>query len=228
MKNKKIFDFNSFAISNYASSQLNINNNYKFCSNPIECVKKFDLIEEKTLDNFYLQKIEKDILKKTNKVNTPVVIGFKSVGNLYDIKTPSIHNLKKIIKKYINIYKKKFKEKNSTLIKYWPKKYNINAWYIRLKRGGEVLSHIHDGWLSGVFYVKKDDKKNISFSKEGELEVSYKLSNLKEFKENNFKKTIYVNKGNLILFPSSLPHRVVPYKGSQARLSIAFDMKPLY
>ena len=227
MKNKKIFDFNSFAISNYASNQLDINNNYKFCSNPINCVRNFDLIEDNSLNSFDLRKIEKDILKKTNKVNTPVVIGFKSLGNLYDIKTPSINNLKMIIEKYVNIYKKKFEEKNSILIKDWPKKYNINAWYIRLKSGGQVMSHIHDGWLSGVIYIKKTSKKKLNFTSEGELEVNYRFSNLKKFKKNLFKKTILVKEGNLVLFPSSLPHRVIPYKGSQERLSIAFDMKPL-
>jgi uncharacterized protein (TIGR02466 family) len=227
MKSKKVFDFNSYAISNYASNQLNINNNYKFCKDPINCVSNFDLIRENILDSYDLQKIEKDILKKTNKVNTPVVKGFKSLGNLYDIETTSINNLKKIIRKYINKYKKNFKDKNSTLIKNWPKKYVINAWYIRLKSGGEVLSHIHDGWLSGVLYIKKIDKKKIHSNTEGELEVNYRFSNLKEFKKNFFKKIVFVNEGNLVLFPSSLPHRVIPYKGHQERLSIAFDMKPL-
>ena len=227
MKKKNLFDFNSYAISNYASDQLNIYNNYKFCNNPIDCVKTFDLIEEKTLNNLDLKKIEKDILKKTNKVNTPVVIGFKSLGNLYDIKTPSIDRLKKIIEKYLKIYKKGFKEENSTLIKHWPNKYKINAWYIRLKNGGEVLSHIHDGWLSGVIYIKKTKKKISQHNTEGELEVNYRFSNLKEFKKNIYKKNIFVNEGNIVLFPSSLPHRVIPYKGSEERLSIAFDMKPL-
>ena len=96
-----------------------------------------------------------------------------------------------------------------------------------MKSGGQVMSHIHDGWLSGVIYIKKTSKKKLNFTSEGELEVNYRFSNLKKFKKNLFKKTILVKEGNLVLFPSSLPHRVIPYKGSQERLSIAFDMKPL-
>ena len=85
-----------------------------------------------------------------------------------------------------------------------------------------------DGWLSGVFYIKTSKKNKVLRSNAGELEVNYKFSNLKEFKRNNFKRVINVNDGDLLLFPSSLPHHVIPYEGKNERLSIAFDMKPLY
>ena len=223
----KNFDFNSFAICNYASDQLAIPNPYSFCTAPIENVSKFELLKNKKIDKIFLSKLRKDILFETKKVDTPVVRGFKSMGNLYDIESDSVKKLKKIILSHINIYKDKFHQKNSILIKKWPNFFYINAWYIRLKRSGEVLSHIHDGWLSGVFYVTKPIKTHSSLSNAGELEVNYRYSNLKEFKKNNFKKIIRVNQGDLLLFPSSLPHRVIPYRALDERLSIAFDMKPL-
>jgi uncharacterized protein (TIGR02466 family) len=224
----KNFDFNSFAICNYASNQLSIPNPYSFCNDPINFVSKFELLKEKKIDRIFLSKLAKDIIIKTKKVDTPVVKGFKSMGNLYDIKSTSVKKLKKIIFSHINIYKNNFPQRNSILIKNWPKNFNINAWYIRLKKSGEVLSHIHDGWLSGVFYIKKSIKISSSFSNAGELEVSNQYSDLKEFKKNSSKKIITVNEGDLILFPSSLPHRVIPYQSSDERLSVAFDMKPLF
>lgn len=225
-KIKKV-DFNSLAICNYASDQLSIKNPYSLCEKPIEQVCKSELIRDQKIDKNFLNQLEKDIITGIDKVNTPVVKGFKSMGNLYDVKLPSIEKLKRIIFLNIMSYKNNFENKNSLLIKKWPKKFYINAWYIKLKKGGEVLSHIHDGWLSGVFYIKTSKNKHSKHSNAGELEVNYKFSNLKEFKRNIFKKVIRVNDGDLLLFPSSLPHRVVPYKGSDERLSIAFDMKPL-
>jgi len=227
LNNIKKVDFNSLAICNYASDQLSIKNPYSLCERPIEKVLKLELKKEKKINQNFLYRLEKDIIAGTNKVNTPVVIGFKSMGNLFDAKLPSIEKLKKIIFSNIISYKNNFENKNSLLIKKWPKKFYINAWYIRLKKGGEVLSHIHDGWLSGVFYIKTSKKNKLPNSNAGELEVNYKFSNLKEFKKNIFKKVIRVNDGDLLLFPSSLPHHVIPYKGVDERLSIAFDMKPL-
>ena len=226
---KKInkIDFNSLAICNYAADQLEINNPYPLCEKPIENVLKIELKKDKKIDKNFLNSLEKDVIRGSNKVKTPVVIGFKSMGNLFDTKLPSIKKLKKIILSHILNYKNNFKDKNSLLIKKWPKKFYINAWYIKLKKGGEVLSHIHDGWLSGVFYIKTSKKNNELHSNAGELEVNYKFSNLKEYKKNIFRKIIFVNEGDLLLFPSSLPHHVVPYKGKDERLSIAFDMKPL-
>jgi uncharacterized protein (TIGR02466 family) len=228
LNNIKKVDFNSLAICNYASVQLSIKNPYSFCEKPIDKVLKIELKKNKKIDQNFLHKLEKDIITGTNKVNTPVVIGFKSMGNLFDAKLPSIEMLKKIIYSNIISYKNNFENKNSLLIKKWPKKFYINAWYIRLKKGGEVLPHIHDGWLSGVFYIKTSKKNKVLRSNAGELEVNYKFSNLKEFKRNNFKRVINVNDGDLLLFPSSLPHHVIPYEGKNERLSIAFDMKPLY
>lgn len=224
---KKKVDFNLLAVANHVSRQLNIKNFYPFCKNPIDNLVKFKLIDEKIVSYDFLKKVEKDISYKRKHVNTPKVLGFKSLGNLYELNTNSLNKCKKIILDCIKNYKKNFNDLNSILIKKWPKKFTINAWYIKLKKGGEVLPHIHDGWLSGVFYIKKK-KKSIKqkLSNEGELEVSNKFMDLKEFIKSS-KKTIYVNTGDLVLFPSSLPHRVIPYNSNYERLSIAFDMKPV-
>ena len=41
------------------------------------------------------------------------------------------------------------------IIRKWPEKIELNAWYVRLLKGGHQSSHIHPGgWVSGVFYLK--------------------------------------------------------------------------
>ena len=35
-----------------------------------------------------------------------------------------------------------------------PNKKKMKGWYIRIKRGGGIGYHIHNSWLSGVFYSR--------------------------------------------------------------------------
>ena len=222
-RNEKL-NFNALAASNYVSDQWGIKNYYKFCDDPMEFITSVNLLNEKKIDKKFLNELEKNIVKYTDRTSTPVVIGFKSLGNLLDIKAKVITKFKKILMECLKNYKKEHSNKSSTLISKWPKKFNINAWYIRLSQGGEVTSHVHNGWVSGVFYVKKQ-KTNVK-SNVGKLEISYRYNNLPIKKKNFSKRIINSESGGLVLFPSSLPHRVLPFNSKKERLSIAFDAVP--
>ena len=223
-RNKKL-NFNALATSNYVSDQWGIKNYYKFCDNPMEFVTSINLLNEKKIDKKFLTYLEKNIVNFSDHTSTPVVIGFKSLGNLLDIKTETIIKFKKILIECLRNYKKRYLSKRSSiLISKWPKKFNINAWYIRLSKGGEVTSHVHNGWVSGVFYLKK--QKTNGKSNVGELEISYRYKNLPIRNKKFPKKIINSESGELVLFPSSLPHRVLPFNSKKERLSIAFDAVP--
>ena len=222
-KNKNINkrDFTAYAISNFVSHQWNIKNYYKFCDKPMDFIYNENLIDKKIVSKKFINNLKKIIINFSNHTKTPVVKGFKSLGNLFEIKNKNIELFRKILINRLHNYKKKFSYSDSDMIKSWPKKFKINAWYIRLRKGGEVTSHIHHGWVSGVFYIKKpiQNKKD--------LEISYKYQNLPETTKKSPKVNLKTNEGRLILFPSSLPHRVLPYKSKKTeRVSIAFDMIP--
>ena len=217
---QKKYNFTAFAITNFASKQLNVKNYYEFCNNPTEKIFVENLITTKKIKKSFLTKLEKDIKKNLHSTATPVVVGLKSLGNLLHINTKSIKDFKKLLFSYLKKYKN-IHDKNSIIFAKWPQKFNVNAWYIRLYQGGEVGSHIHHGWVSGVFYVKKkySDKK-------GDLEITEKYGDLigKKNKINSVK--LPTKPGDLVLFPSSLPHRVIPFQRKSERISIAFDMFP--
>jgi len=91
-----------------------------------------------------------------------------------------------------------------------------------LKNNGFQESHNHSsGWLSAVFYLDipdklKGDEGNIEFSLHGY-----------EFPKNSNiipKKKIEPKDGKLILFPSTLYHKTIPFKSKKERISMAFDL----
>ena len=94
-----------------------------------------------------------------------------------------------------------------------------------LKGEGYNTPHIHPaGWLSGVVYLKmpKSIKKNeagIEFSLHGE---DYLVKN-----RSIPTKTIVPTIGDLVLFPSSLFHKTIPFKSNEERIVIAFDIHKL-
>ncbi len=220
-KKQKKYNFTAFAITNFASKQLNVKNHYEFCKNPIDKIFIENLISSKKITSNFLSKLERDIKKNLNSTATPVVVGLKSLGNLLHINTKSIKDFKKLLFFYLERYRQMYR-KDSIIFAKWPKKFNVNAWYIRLYQGGEVGSHIHHGWVSGVFYVKKkySDKK-------GDLEITERYEDLTGKGNNISTVKLPTKPGDLVLFPSSLPHRVIPFQKKSERISVAFDMFPV-
>ena len=220
-KKQKKYNFTAFAITNFASKQLNVKNHYEFCKNPIDKIFIENLISSKKITSNFLSRLERDIKKNLHSTATPVVVGLKSLGNLLHINTKSIKDFKKLLFFYLERYRQMYR-KDSIIFAKWPKKFNVNAWYIRLYQGGEVGSHIHHGWVSGVFYVKKkySDKK-------GDLEMTERYEDLTGKGNNISTVKLPTKPGDLVLFPSSLPHRVIPFQKKSERISVAFDMFPV-
>lgn len=109
-----------------------------------------------------------------------------------------------------------------------PRKWRLTAWAVVMDSQGHQVPHIHpSGWLSGVYYVQlpeviaadRNDRAGwIEFGRPGdevpvrrEAEVSL----------------LRPEAGKLILFPSYLYHRTIPFEAARQRISIAFDVLPM-
>ena len=89
---------------------------------------------------------------------------------------------------------------------------------VRLKNGGFQESHIHpNGWLSGVYYTAVPQFP--VDSEEGNLEFGVMANNL--FKPLH---AIRPKEGMLVLFPSYLRHRTIPFSSQKDRICISFDV----
>ena len=145
------------------------------------------------------------------------------MGNLFNIEENEILILKKVIEKQIIIYRDKFKDCEDFFIKKWPEKNKFRAWHVKLLHQGHQKSHIHPaGWLSGVFYIKIPQVLN---KNEGSIEFTFHGYDYPNHENlTNFIHTPKVF--DMVLFPSSLFHRTIPFNSQDDRQSIAFDLVP--
>ena len=228
LKNIKKTDKNNrgiSAISNYVANQFNIINPYNFCPNPIDFIYKVNLT--KNINDFdkFLKKLLDEILKQSfawEPYARTANKGYVTKGNLSELKLPQISILKNFISEQIRNYKIFFDKKNCEYINDWPQKYNFMMWSNRLKKEGYNKSHIHpSGWLSGVFYLEIPSKIR---DNEAGIEFSLHDEKLKVIHKNIPKKIITPKKGDLIMFPSSLYHKTIPFESNEERICIAFDI----
>ena len=92
-------------------------------------------------------------------------------------------------------------------------------------KNGYQSTHIHpNGWISGVVYLKTIEANNTN---EGAIELSLHGYDLPILDENYPKKIYLPQTGDIVLFPSSLFHRTIPFKEDTDRCVVAFDLIPL-
>jgi len=106
--------------------------------------------------------------------------------------------------------------------------WRLNIWGVVMDTMGHQLPHVHpDGWISGCYYVqvprvvRSDDHKQAGWIEFGqpppELEGTEPVPTW----------TYRPESGTVVLFPSYLYHRTVPFRGDEQRISIAFDLIPI-
>ena len=105
---------------------------------------------------------------------------------------------------------------------FFPLEKNLYGWHVILKQYGYQNAHIHPaGWLSGVIYLKVVP----SFEK-NEGAIEFGLSG-RDYSDSSLPKFIYQPKeGDIILFPSSLHHKTIPFTSDTDRITISFDLMP--
>ena len=211
------------AISAFSANQRGKTDPYLFCQNPLDFVMTSNLSE---YDPKPMNLIN-HILKESARYNLiwesrTTKFGFQSPNDLFQNPSEHILKLEKIIQKAIIDYYDTFKEQSNTLISLWPKKYKLIGWYNRLLKNGFQTAHIHPGgWLSGVIYLKTIEPSN---STEGAIEFGLHGYDLPIINPDYPKKIFQPVTGDIVLFPSSLFHRTIPFTTDTERCVIAFDL----
>jgi len=111
---------------------------------------------------------------------------------------------------------------------YRPRRYRINLWATVLRDGGHQRPHIHPrGWMSGVYYVQVPPLAPDVAPAAGRLELG-RPEELLPLPPAPLLREVAAEPGRLVLFPSYLFHRTIPFHGrdAQPRISLAFDVVP--
>lgn len=218
------------AISAYASQQLGRNDPHPFCPSPLEHIQ--------ILPNLGLKDRRTALEMVTALINTyddyevfwePVtnatVKGYSSVGNVFDGAKPVISELRQLLLAEAGRYRQSIKPDWIGMSRDWPLIPRLHGWYVRLSTGGYENPHIHPhGWLSGVLYLQLPKIANVD---EGAIEFGLKSPRYPEVSGDLPRLVHRPVVGELILFPSTLHHRTIPFSGlGEERISLAFDLCP--
>ena len=221
------FNFQAASVSAFVSHQLGTRNSYKFCDDPVDLVAVYDLLDAGDVSPDLITEIETAVENNTgNEQFLPGHIspGFKSSGNLFVEKFPFVETLEQVIRRCVGSFVQQRNHNQSRLFRDWPTEYVLDGWYVRLLKGGEITSHVHEGgWLSGVFYVRVPAEKE---NNAGNIEFTLHGYDLPVIRDDFPSRIVTTQPGRLVLFPSSLPHRVFPFSENQERIGISFDIVP--
>lgn len=213
------------AVSAFVAHQNRRHDPYPFCTNPL------DFIVNQNLAKYVLDSdtLVEEIIKEADELqlvweSRTTKFGFQGSNNFFEKPSKNTAYLESIVLKAVNEYYVKFNHETNSFIKKWPKNYKLKGWYNRLLKNGYQTAHIHpSGWLSGVIYLKTIDSLN---DEEGAIEFGLHGYDLPIIDENYPRKLYSPKRGDIILFPSSLFHRTIPFTQDTERCVIAFDLKP--
>ena len=201
---------------------------HKFCNNPMDFMYFSNLSSHIKDSNSFITEVIDDLQNVKTRWEPhgrTTRKGYHSDTsiNIFNESLPKINSLKSIIIKEIDQFQEKFKDEKCLFIKKWPIEKNLFGWHVVLKQQGYQIAHIHpNAWLSGVIYLKVvptlgKNEGAIEFSLDGE---NYSNPNAKKIKHQP-------KIGDIVLFPSTLHHRTIPFTTDTDRIIVSFDLMPM-
>ncbi len=214
------------AIQKHASIRFDKPDENLYCKEPMKYIHQYKL----TPDDEFNERLINDLLEiSENFDKSPQDLldgGTQTAGNFLLTDHPSVRIITNIIRKKIEEYKRHHSESDEGFIQRWPKNSMLHGWIIKINTGGNLKSHMHKlGWLSGSIYLKLEkkpgsNKGNIVFDLHG---ADYPKDGVAFPSQEHD-----IERGDLILFPSSIFHRTIPFEATNNRVTLAFDIKPIY
>ncbi len=219
-------------LSTHYSINFNEPDPYNFCKNPLDFVYRQSMPQLAEPNS----KLLKSLLHDINHANIAerkqgmLHDGKQSAGNLFKRPEASFRTLAELIKQEFISYKNAFAGADCELILSFPTELEFtSSWYVKMRQGGHLSSHIHEiGWISGAVYLAMPSNKQAI--NEGAFEYGnhgdhYPI--IAPHTQHDFPvSSVMPNVGDIVLFPSSLFHRTIPYTADEERICIAFDLKP--
>jgi uncharacterized protein (TIGR02466 family) len=213
-------------LSTHYSINFNEPDPYNFCKNGFDFVYHNaipELAEGSSLLNSLLNDIKNADIAERKQAR--LTNGKQSAGNLFKRPEASFRALGELVKREFLAYKNKFSDADCELILSFPNELEFtSSWYVKMQQGGHLNGHIHEiGWISGAVYLAIPETQNIE---EGAFEYGTHGDDYPQQHQNFPTQFIKPTVGDIVLFPSSLFHRTIPFNTQQQRICVAFDLKP--
>ena len=151
--------------------------------------------------------------------------GTQTLGNLFDLSTPSIRLLKRALSVKVEEYINELDFiANHPLCGVEDTRFEFSgSWSVRLQQAGYHRNHYHHkGWISACYYVKlpgainTDGQGWIEF---GQPDISKHINLLPDY-------VVKPLEGDVVLFPSYMWHGTRPLIVNAERITVAFDIVP--
>ncbi|HEY8084507.1 MAG TPA: 2OG-Fe(II) oxygenase family protein, partial [Methylophilaceae bacterium] len=216
-------------LSTHYASNFGVENEYNFCKTPMEFAYHTSIKELAEPDSQLLKDLLEDISHTAlaERKQGRLYYGIQSAGNLLKRPEQSFQTLAGLIKDKINEYKARYADSDAELIKSFPAQIEFgSSWYLKMNKGGHLTSHIHeDGWISGCIYLKLPQEK--VHETDGAFVYEMDGDDYPRQHDNFPSHIALVQVGDIVLFPSSLFHRTIPFNSNEERICVAFDLKPM-
>jgi len=203
-------------------------NDYRFCPQPFDFVYQESLPElcgDTPLRSALLADIDAAGIEE--RTQSRLHQGVQSAGHLFQREEDSFRALAALVRDHFSRYRERFAEADCELIRAFPPALDFeSAWYIRMRRGGHLDAHIHEGgWVSGVLYLKLPERGESG--QEGCFELGLHGDNYPlEPGVSPPARVVEIREGDIVLFPANLFHRTLPFDSDAERICIAFDLQP--
>ncbi|MEO8224710.1 MAG: putative 2OG-Fe(II) oxygenase [Gammaproteobacteria bacterium] len=225
-------NLHSASLSAYAARQLGRPDPHPFCPDPLTHVRVVDrYLGDGASDganaSFLRQLIEEasqlDAVWEPRGVST--IRGFQTGGNLFHATQGALARLQADLLAEAERYRRHLDGTAATFGTRWPREPRLHGWFVRLLTGGHQGFHNHaGGWLSGCLYLQMPAAAPAG---EGAIEFGLGGDSYPRLSEAALPTLRHDPKpGQLVLFPSSLYHRTIPFRSDDERLCIAFDVLP--
>ena len=205
-------------------------NDYNFCKNGLNFVYQNSIKALAEPNSALLKQLLVDIENAdiAERVQGMLHYGKQSAGNLFKRPEASFKQLAALVLQEFRSYKSHFSDADCELIQSFPDNLEFtSSWYVKMQQGGHLSPHIHEiGWISGAVYLampaNRDDEGAFEYGTHGDNYPIQPTKTSADFPTNN----TVPNVGDIVLFPSSLFHRTIPFSANETRICIAFDLKP--
>jgi len=215
-------------LSTHYATNFGVDNPYDHCPRPMELAYhgRIDALAEP--DSPLLADLLRDITHTeiAERKQGRLYYGIQSAGNLLKRPESSFQQLAELIKQKIREYRAHYAGEDCGLIRAFPDEVEFSSsWYLKMSKGGHLTSHIHEeGWISGCVYLALPSNKQDET--EGAFAVSTDGDDYPRQHDNFPSRIIVQQVGDIVLFPSSLFHRTIPFHSDEERVCVAFDVKP--